>query len=377
MEPGIVLIAYFSAWLGMGLFCMVYCKFREDSRIVFTPLSLIIRLTRSLSFLDRVKGTRFAKLIAATGILFLIYSGYQYYQITIASIIARFFTATGKNIPPPFAPLVPGLTVSLETFLLLLPGLSVAVIVHELAHAVAAKAEGLEIKSAGIVVFLAFIFGAFVEIDENKLRKAPLLSRLSVYSAGVAANTVTALLILYALILPLMSMPTGLLIVDIVPNSTAAKAGLHKYDVIVSVNGTPVHSFNDLSRILSSGAEKYPEKQTYVIEVIRGKSRVSITVLRNDSQKIGVLIGPIPLTLVESLGAGGAYYFYQIIFYTFMLNYVLAVINAAPLFITDGAKALDSVLERLGDRRGLVVSKVFQVVTLLLLLANLNLGLVS
>ncbi len=366
------LLAYFALWVALGLICSVRCRATSESRIVFTPISLVIRVAKGLGFLDRIAGNRTVRLLFLVGIILLAYSAFQYYSITISFIILRFLSPEKGGVAP-FAPLLPGVTISIETFLLLLPGLSIAIIVHELAHAVAAKAEGLRVKSAGFVVFLAFVFGAFVEVDEEELKKARLVSKLSVYSAGVAANIVLAFILLHGVLTPLATSNTGLIIVDVVDNSTAARAGLRPFDIIVGVNGTRVESFQDLSRVLEEGAQK-AYNQTYVFTVLRDNSYVNITLHRLDEKKIGVLIGPISLSLVELMGTRNAYYFYQLLFYAFMINYVIAIINAAPIFITDGARAVDAVFERVAGKRGMIISRSIQVATLLLLLANMNLG---
>jgi len=84
---------------------------------------------------------------------------------------------------------IPGVTIPLWYGLI---GLIVVMVVHELSHGVVARAEKLRLKSVGLVLF-AVIPGAFVEPDEDELKKAPLLSRLRVYAAGSMANIVVAL----------------------------------------------------------------------------------------------------------------------------------------------------------------------------------------
>ena len=56
-----------------------------------------------------------------------------------------------------------------------------------------------------------------------------------------------------------------------------------------------------------------------------------------------------------------------------MLNLALALINAGPLFITDGAKMLDEPLARLAGQQGRLVSAGIQAATLLLIFSLLTL----
>ncbi len=61
------------------------------------------------------------------------------------------------------------------------------IVVHEFAHGILARAEGIRIKSIGVLL-LAIIPGAFVEPDEEEVKKANRLSKLRIYAAGSIFN---------------------------------------------------------------------------------------------------------------------------------------------------------------------------------------------
>lgn len=67
---------------------------------------------------------------------------------------------------------------------------------HELSHGLALAANKLRIKSLGLLVVLFFIPGAFVEPDENQLKKAKKWQRLQVYCAGSFSNIVTGIILI-------------------------------------------------------------------------------------------------------------------------------------------------------------------------------------
>ncbi|MCS7144934.1 MAG: site-2 protease family protein [Archaeoglobaceae archaeon] len=84
----------------------------------------------------------------------------------------------------PFIPLVWGII-----------GLIVTLVVHEFAHAILCRVEGIKVKSLGVILALVPI-GAFAEPDEGELfdKKTKRISRIRVFSIGVISNFIVALL---------------------------------------------------------------------------------------------------------------------------------------------------------------------------------------
>ena len=73
--------------------------------------------------------------------------------------------------------------------------LATVLIVHEFSHGIQAVGEKIPIKSVGLLL-VAILPGAFVEPDEDELKKASRISRLRVYGAGTMANITLALIAL-------------------------------------------------------------------------------------------------------------------------------------------------------------------------------------
>ncbi|MEM3122044.1 MAG: site-2 protease family protein, partial [Candidatus Pacearchaeota archaeon] len=67
----------------------------------------------------------------------------------------------------------------------------VVAVVHEFSHGIFAKYHNVKIKSTGFA-FLGPILGAFVEPDEIKMAKKKNFEQMSILSAGVFANIITA-----------------------------------------------------------------------------------------------------------------------------------------------------------------------------------------
>jgi membrane-associated protease RseP (regulator of RpoE activity) len=123
--------------------------------------------------------------------------------------------------------------------------LVVGIVLHELAHGVVARSQGIGVKSLGILVFVVPV-GAFVEQDDKDMEAASRRRRDRVAAAGVLANFVIAFVFFLAL--------SALVSTSVAPNadgvgigyvqagSPAANASLVPGDIITSINGTATTS---------------------------------------------------------------------------------------------------------------------------------------
>ena len=131
-------------------------------------------------------------------------------------------------------------------------GLAIAVLVHELAHGILASAQGIEIDSLGLLFFV-IPFGAFIEPNDDDLKKAGPRARIRLYSSGPAANLVVALVCLVVLLGVLG--PTiepradGALVTEIGEDSPAEILGLSIWSEVTDVGGVPVRDASSLRNI--------------------------------------------------------------------------------------------------------------------------------
>ncbi len=237
---------------------------------------------------------------------------------------------------------IPGVTIPLWYGLI---ALIVVMVVHELSHGVVARADGLPLKSVGLVL-LAVIPGAFVEPDEEELQKARLRTRLRVYGAGSMANIVTALLTLMIINLavsPLLQ-PAGIAVSGVLENGPAYGV-LHKGDVIVAMDG---QSIKDLTQFIQFMNGTKPGQE------------LTLTVLRNGEKlnvrlKLGAhpqdprrgYIGIYPAQNVASkVGHKGIVLpLFFTLYWIYMLNLGIGLMNLFPLVPLDGGRMLDDVLK--------------------------------
>ncbi|NPA05368.1 MAG: PDZ domain-containing protein [Crenarchaeota archaeon] len=366
------IVAWMIAWSMAATLLYIVQRRRgstEESRLVFYPAIVFVRLARLPERLEKLYGSRLLRIVFDIGVIAMLLSLGQFYMITVQGLVRR-LVAPATAVPA-FQPILPGVTIGIETFLAMIPSIPIAVAVHEFAHAVAMYVDGVRAKFTGIFLALGVIGGAFVEPDEESLEKASLPARLRIYSAGVAANALTALLA--AALLAHLAAPLAVMIVGIQPGSPAAKAGLQPGDIILQVDGKPIHTIEDLHEALVK-TPLHNGKRCNDILVQRGKEKIVIHVCRERGQKyIGVYVKQIPYNLVQQYGLKEAEYIYNVVLWFFILNASLAILNAAPLFITDGAKFIHDILVKYLGEAGEYISTAIQFATLVLLLLNLRL----
>ncbi|MHA1594969.1 MAG: site-2 protease family protein [Candidatus Baldrarchaeia archaeon] len=261
----------------------------------------------------------------------------------------------------PVAPLIPGITITGYTLIYALLGITITAISHELAHGIAAGSEGLRVKSTGLIV-IGVLFGAFVELDDREVKKLSPKRRLYVFSAGSASNVVIAFLFL-ALIatFPLIispiynTSPTGVVVVELVSDGPAYKAGITKGDVITHINNTPINGVNDLNKILS----RTSPNDTVVVSTLRGNFTVRLSPCPRNSSRgyLGVYVfdyysSRVPL-LESILTPLFPYHIYETLLWTFMISFSVALFNMLPIPPFDGDRLLASILEAFNIRKNI------------------------
>jgi len=368
VEQGLALLAAFLAF-----WAAVYYGLRGRSgRVQVYPFVLIVRVgvvgdplppssiaARAL----RVAGLAAVALMLLTMALF--------YVFAVRLALARHVYGGGGG-EAGIVPLIPGVTIPLSDLPYVLVAVGLAALVHEAAHALAARAEGIRVKNGGFALF-AFIPAAFVELDEESLARAPLLSKLKVFSAGVAANILFYLAAAAALSALLPALTGGVVILSVAPDSPAMEAGLQPGDIIKAVNGVEVRSLEDLSRLLAEAGVTDPEREAIVTLTIErpGVGVIEVTVVKPAGEtRIGVQVAN---KFSNPLG--------PLLTALWQLNLGLAAINAAPLILplpgaavlSDGAHVVAAVLERLAGRTGRMLAFAVGIATLMLVVSLLTL----
>ncbi len=320
------------------------------------PLVMIPSIPRSICFLDHMmmSGTVLLLRNLVLGI------SYITSRITSIGLIQHGFLT--------LQPLIPGLTISFKTFMLILVAIGISVLVHEIAHGAVAKKFKIPAKSGGFFTSFLILFGGFVELEENELRQRGVEARLAVYSAGVVANVLLGVLIallyiLLAQITNVVGSPLGLVVTH------SDIHGIHTGDIIVKVDDHYVHNIFELINILPNIILQRP----YVLKLLvnhEGTLReVYINVSKEGIQ--GLLNVKVSLSELSLLGGKLVVtntLVYNILLWLLVLNLTLAMLNALPAYPLDGGLVVQTILEELLDqKKAQIVTYILSVVFWLLL----------
>jgi len=157
--------------------------------------------------------------------------------------------------------------------------LFVAVCLHELGHFIASKRAGVQVEEFGIGIpprlfgikrgettysVNAIPIGAFVKaagendptVPRSLAGKGPW-TRLGIYAAGPVVNIFLAFVLLSVFLgLPVSFISgDGLMVHSVAVNSSAEEAGIEPGDIILAVEGQPLHRWGDMQDIVNSVEE--------------------------------------------------------------------------------------------------------------------------
>jgi len=163
--------------------------------------------------------------------------------------------------------------------ILFIVALFVAICLHELGHFIIARRAGVKVEEFGIGIpprlfaikrgetiysINAIPIGAFVKaagendptVPRSLAGKGPW-TRLGIYSAGPLVNIFLAFVLLSAFIaLPVSVIASnGLMVRAVTENSPAEEVGIEPGDIILEVEGQPVHTQGDVQDIVNSAEE--------------------------------------------------------------------------------------------------------------------------
>jgi len=337
--------------IGFVIIWVLALLFKDKLKIDVNGPLLMRRTLRMRDLIDSIarKSPRFWKLFMNIGIpVSVFFMGLMIYFIILS--LKTFTTA------PPASPILPGVDYPGNPIYLPLGygliGLATVIVVHEFAHGILARVEGIKIKSIGVLL-LGVLPGAFVEPDEEGVKKASRLAKLRIYAAGSIFNlslAFIALLIVF-LVSNFAIAPSfhsdGIEITSVVPNSPAE--GILKEGMIIySINGKSTNNITEYANTLNKtkiGDELTFQTNQGVFKVKTGsnpnnstRSYIGIRSTEHQviNEDIAVKYGnTLPWIL---------FYLKDLFNWIFLLNFVVGTFNLLPMKPLDGGHIFEEIL---------------------------------
>ncbi len=322
----------------------------------------------------------------------------------------------GLPIGTQFVVVIPTVTIPFgKFFLLLIVAITPAVILHEFFHGTVSIAEDVVVESAGFIVSLG-IFGGFVEpkIDEllrestdtikncmsnrdfitvdkksakglrtsdnsNAGRSRTHLRRFRrIVAVGVIANLLL-LAIFYATYLTIrgthLCEEYGLRIEKIIPNSPADRYGLKYHDIILAMNNTRIRTIDDLNNFMKNAK---PGHVAYITVERHGSELTIELILGKKEQRpyIGVEISQYYKSRISWISDEAMFYIYFFVYVSFIVEFLVVILNVLPCFVLDGAQWLNAYLIEKKVRHQRVIFFVVNVLVTVMLILNFTAPLV-
>ena len=222
-----------------------------DSVRVSGPLTTV-HTRRGRAFLDRISAPkRFWRAVANLGLGGALVAMVGSFLLIVTSGLSALAAPQPAAVQQPQNFLIiPGVNefLPLEVAAEIVVGLAIAMVVHEGAHGLLCRVEGIDIESMGLVLFALIPVGAFVEPDQEATQEVSRGARARMFAAGVTANTLLTIVVFALLFGPVvgaMSVAPGYAVGEVNPGSPAAAADLTQGDRLIEVAGEPVETADE------------------------------------------------------------------------------------------------------------------------------------
>ncbi len=354
---------YMTLLIILGIYLLIYViaqavgvdKLREKGIEAGTPFFVLWKTERLNAFLTKM-GKKFPRAFFNLGVI-VGFGGMAFGFWMFTDNLIKFFIqpeAAGGVIP-----LIPGITINGPQLVYMLIGLAFTLIVHEFAHGLAASKDNIPIKSSGLLFFIV-LFGGFVEPDEEVFEnEVGPKSRLRLLAAGSYSNLIWSLFC-FLIIINMsgilsfgFNQPSGAYIYDVVPGSPGAEA-LQIGDVITGLNGTEIETWNAVSLFMvDAGAG-----DQLTIDYMRDSQNYTVTIASLAANEANASRGYIgvygadywqPKPGFEILTPMFAFHFQQVVLWTFIIMFSVALFNLLPIPALDGDKMLSNALSMITD----------------------------
>jgi membrane-associated protease RseP (regulator of RpoE activity) len=221
-------------------------KLFEKYKLSLSGPMLLWRTERGKNFIDRLSRRKFWKHFGSFGLVLSTIIGLAMFiaLIWISSIV--------RKIPVERAP-TPQMLIGLPGINPIIPvgygivALIITIVVHELSHGILARVAKVSLKSLGLL-FLIIPLGAFVEPDEEELKKVEKLKRCRIFAAGPAMNIIVAficaLIFSWVFMSAVAPVANGVFVTEVIKDSPAELA-IPPGAIITIFNDTEIRGVDD------------------------------------------------------------------------------------------------------------------------------------
>jgi hypothetical protein len=230
----------------------------------------------------------------------------------------------------------------------------VLAIVHEFSHGLLARLHRVRVKSSGFAVLgiiLPLFPAAFVEPDEKELGKKSKKAQLSMFAAGPFSNLLLAGLIFVVMFFFLnpfagsLVESEGVIITNLDEEYPFYDTGVSLGENIIELNGITIKNVNEF---LDEIKKIKPKDE---VSIRTNHSIYTLIAAQHPKDKdrgyLGLNIGPeskdYKKSIIDKVGKfpiSTFLWFNLLIYWMFLLNFFVGLINLFPIIITDGAKML-------------------------------------
>ena len=324
-------------------------------------------------------------------IIFTGVAGMAFISYTLLASFVKMFTATQAA---PAAQLVLPIKSNFTfyvPFMYWIISIFLIATVHEMSHGIIARFFKIKVKSSGFAflgILAPIIPAAFVEPDEKQIVKRPAREQLAVYAAGPFSNIVFGLLAL--LLLAVVFAPASNAIyhsngINVGQISNASSLYNTSFNTsserIIAVNGVPTMTIGAFSTELEKlhpgeNVTLATNKDNYTINLKHSpdnSSRAFIGITQIQESRV-IKDGLKPYSWLVSIYS----YTAELVWFLFILNIGIGLVNLLPIFIADGGRMMFIILKdwvKLKEEKAMYYTSIIGIVFLIVLLGTIFLPL--
>ena len=337
---------YLIAFICIWILTLIYHNKLEDYGVEANFPVLMWKTKRLRGFISRISNLspKFWRWYMNVGIV-VAFLAMAFITWTLVSSLQSVFETPAVSVVIPGVE-IPGSSIYVPLGYGLL-ALATVLVVHEFSHGIQAVGEKIPIKSIGLLLF-AIIPGAFVEPDEDELKKAKKISRLRVYAAGSIANITLALIAILLVSMFSTAIPTyfaedGIEINRIVSDSPSDGV-LKEGTILEAIDDHEITNATDYGEIVTT----FHPGDNVTVKTSEGTHTLTLAKNPNNESRgffgiqagkhfelVNDSLGPVPWILFELV---------ELFQWVFMLNLGIGLFNLLPLKPLDGGYMLEILL---------------------------------